>query len=170
MENQDFSNFFRIRPYYHLPTFLSDGDSADKFLRDLNFFFQLLKSSPPQGNPTQKKRKKARGTIPFRHFLKPRGQEILPELIKLMQKDAKPEDFAIMLFALQEHNLLRHDIIKINLSDLHRSLLDTFGRNVKSIGSYEALRKNIARFQKATINDELKIKAATERITQILNN
>lgn len=118
--------------------------------------------------PTKEKEEK-KNSIPFLFFLTPQGREILPQLVILMERPGtKPEDFAIMLFALQQLGLLQQGEVKgIDFkSILYKSIKYTF-RSSK-VGSYEALRKNLLRFQGASAADEVKIKAATGVISELL--
>ena len=114
------------------------------------------------------KQEETRRVITFLLFLTPTGQEILPQLVQLMKAGTKPQDFAIMLFALQDFGYLNRSIEKIqNVSLVHRALQETFGPKV---GSRENLRKNIKRLQNANANDEVLIKAEKERIKKFIRN
>lgn len=91
--------------------------------------------------PAAKREVKHR-TVPFTHYLTPSGQKILPQLIKSMEKGTKPEDFAIMMVALESHKLLETEIDKIsNFSQFHRSITEAFGP--EKVGSRYGLKKTL---------------------------
>lgn len=148
----------------------SDSDFKNIKLVDLSSF--RASSTTTKNTPTKERRKKTSTTIPFYVFLTPEGQAVLPRLITVMEGlSTKPEDYTIMLYALQQLGLIKD--IKVKNIDfkaiIYRSLKHCFGSS-SGVGSYEAFRKNLNRFGQASAVEEIKIQAAVARIAELLPN
>jgi len=104
----------------------------------------------------------------FEDFLTEEGKKLIPFLLK-QYKGAKPQQFAFMLFALYDLNVLDiNPAIYDNITQLHKALQSMFG-NIGNVGGRYNLSLNLQNINAATQYQQRQIKSHRKKIKKQLD-